>query len=82
MCSVDHGHLLVVAHTRLLEIRAKDPVNQADSGEILHATEADVLELSQEARHDAEWVRATHARHYARVLDDRDDFVRLRASAA
>ena len=78
----DHVHLERVRHARLLQVLAERAVDEADSGEILHAAEADVLELSQEARHDAEWVRATHARHYARVLDDRDDFVRLRASAA
>ena len=79
---MDHVDLERVRHARLLKVLAERAVDEADSGEILHAAEADVLELSQEARHDAERVRATHARHYARVLDDRDDFVRLCASAA
>jgi len=52
----DHIHLRVVAHAGLFEVSAEVAVDQADSGEVLHAAESDIPELPEEPLDRAEGV--------------------------
>ena len=71
----DHVDLVAVAHAGLLEIRAEDPVDEADGREVLHAGEADLLDLPEEVGHDPERIGAVDAGQHRGALDHGQDLV-------
>ena len=75
MGHADHVDLVAVAHAGLLEVRTEDPVDEPDGREVLHAGEADLLDLPEEVGHDAERIGAVDAGQHRGVLDDREHLV-------
>ena len=72
----NHLHLERVAHARLLEVLAEDPVDEADGGKVLDAREAGLLHLPEEDRHEPEGIRAADAGEDRRRLHDRQHLAR------
>ena len=66
----DHVDLEAVAHAGLLEGGAHGAVEEADGGEVLHAGEAEVLQLAQEGVEEEEGVGAVDAGEDRGVADD------------
>ena len=64
-------HLEPVAHAGLLQVGAERAVDEPDRREVLHAGEAEVAELAQEAVGEHERVGAVHAGQHRRALDHR-----------
>ena len=63
----DHVDLEPVGHAGLFEIGAEDAVDEADGREVLHAGEAERLELVEEHVHDAERIGAVDAGQHRRL---------------
>ena len=72
-CSADHLNLELEAHPGLLEHLAEVAVDHAHRREVLHAGEAELLELAEEARHGAERVGPVDPCEHRRVTDDRQN---------
>jgi hypothetical protein len=68
-----HLHLPVIAHARLLQIRAKGPIDQPHRRGILHPAEPHLLQLREISVHDAEGIGIAHASEHTRLLDDGQD---------
>ena len=60
----------VVAHPGLFEVLAEHPVDQPDGREVLHAGEAEPLELGEEHLGQVERIGAVDAGQHGRVLHD------------
>ncbi len=71
----DHLDFLVVAHVGLFEVGAEGPVDQSDRREILHAREARILDLPQEAVHEPHGIGPAHAGQHGRLAGHRQDLV-------
>ena len=74
--SGDHLDLERVGHACLFEIGAHDPVDQSDRRKILHAREAETLEVVEKRIEQAKGIGAVDAGENRRVLDDRQHFLR------
>src|SRR5882757_1138670 len=70
----DHVDLKGVGHAGLFEVLPEVAVDQAHGREVLHAGEAQIGELPQEARDVAEGVGAADAGQDRGLLDDGQDF--------
>ena len=70
----DHFDLQRIGHAGFLEIGTEDPVDQADCRKILHAREAERLQLIKEKVHVAERVGAVDTGEHRRSRDDGEHF--------
>jgi hypothetical protein len=67
----------IISHPRFLEVLPELAIDQADCWEVLHADEAEFLQLFEECGHSAEGVDTPDACEDRCVFDDREDFAGL-----
>ena len=70
----DHLDLQRIGHASFFQIGAEQAVDQADGREVLHAGEAQCLQLVEEDIHVAERIGAVDAGKHRRPGNDRQDF--------
>ena len=66
--------LFVIAHAGAFQILAEVAVQEADGGEVLHAAEANLLELLEKDMFEAEGIGTADAGQDRRILHDREYF--------